>query len=623
MIGRRFRDLGFRIRALLRPGSTERELVDEVRFHLQMETEKLQRQGMAPGEAGREARRRFGGIAYHQERAREAWGITMLRDFFDDVRHALRQFRRRPGTNLLALLTLGLGLGATASLFSVVRGLLLRPLPITREAELQVFWSDWNWRGAELDFVRERMQTFSGLAAYTAEGLTYRSDAGSRLVLTGLTSANFFDVLGARPLLGRTFVAEEDRPGAEPVVVLSWSLWRQELGGDSTVIGRRVLLDGTPTTVVGVMPRGFFFPSPEYRAWRPLTLDPASPVYQGRGWLVLLGRTRPNATAGAVNGDIQAIAKGLGERFTYTREWDKTQGASVRPVREYLLGSVKPALLLLLGAVGVLLLISGVNSAALVLARTTDRSGELGLRVALGAGRGRLIRQIVTESVTLSMLAGVVGALIAIALFRGLVASLPLSNGFDQAVSLDWSTFAAGALLALMMGLLVSAIPVRHLVQGRLSGVTAEAGYRSSPGAGTGARGAGRGRGDAGGIAGNRRDAAHPLGGPALCHRSGIRCSKRPHRKPDRERRRDGWAHPVGFLSEPAGADPHPAGGSVGWVHQPPPGARRRLAGPDPDRIPPRAHRCGPSQQSASAHHTGFARNHGDDDQGRPRRRTG
>ncbi len=240
----------------------------------------------------------------------------------------------------------------------------------------------------------------------------------------------------------------------------------------------------SPTTVIGVMPRGFFFPSPDFRAWRPLDLDPASPVYQGRGWLVAFGRVKPDASPGVVNGDVQAIAKALGERFHYAKAWDKSVGASVRSVREYLLGNVKPALLLLLGAVALLLLIACANTAALVLARTTDRTGELGLRVALGAGRGRLIRQIITESVTLSLLAGVAGALIGAALFQTLVTSLPLSNGFTEAISLDWTTFAAGASLALLIGLLVSAIPVRHLLQGRLSGLGGERviGTRRGPG---------------------------------------------------------------------------------------------------------------------------------------------
>ena len=261
-------------------------------------------------------------------------------------------------------------------------------------------------------------------------------------------------------------------------------MWRQELGGDPKVLGRRINLGGTPTTVVGVMPRGFYFPSPEYRAWRPLLLDPNSPVYRGRGWLVLLGRVKPGTVSGALNDDIQAIARALGERFTYPAAWDKSKNAAVRPLREYLLGSVKPALLLLLGAVGLLLLMACANTAALVLARTTDRTGEIGLRLALGAGRGRLMRQIVTESVTLSLLAGAAGAVVALGLFGRLVASLPLQSGFGDAVSLDWTTFAVGAGLAVLVGLMVSAIPVRHLLQGRLSGVSGErvVGVRVGPG---------------------------------------------------------------------------------------------------------------------------------------------
>ena len=481
---RRLADVVYRLRALFRLGTAERELSEEVQFHLDMEAAKLVEQGMTPADAAREARRRFGGVAYQQERARDAWGIRMLRDLLNDVRHALRQFRRRPAFTFLAVITLALGIGATVALFSVVRGLLLRPLPIAAEAEVRVFWSDWDWRGIEFDFVKERSRAFAGLTAYTAEGYTYRTSAGSTLILAGVTTAGFFDVIGARPMLGRTFAPGEDRPGAEPVVVLSWTMWRQELGGDPGVLGKRITLDGVPTTVIGVMPRGFYFPSPEYRAWRPLLLDPNSPVYRGRGWLVLLGRVKPGTTAGALAGDVQSIARALGERFRYAAAWDKSKNAALRPLREYLLGNVKPALLLLLGAVGLLLLMACANTAALVLARTTDRTGEIGLRLALGAGRGRLIRQIVTESVTLSSLAGLAGAAVAVGLFRRLVASLPLQSGFGDAVSLDWMTFAAGVGLAVLVGLMVSAIPVRHLLQGRLSGVSGErvVGVRVGPG---------------------------------------------------------------------------------------------------------------------------------------------
>jgi len=470
------RRLIFFLATLVRGRRAERELSEEFAFHLEMETRKLIAQGLGPAAAAREARVRFGGVTNYQERHREIWGIRIVRDFLNDVRHSLRQLLRRPGFTLLAVATLALGLGATVSLFSVVRGLLLRPLPVTDEGQVQVFWSDWNWRGIELDFVRERARAFSGIAGYTAEGWAYRTESGSSMMLVGVSSADLFDVIGAHAMLGRTFAAGEDRPGAEPVVVLSWGMWQQELGADPAVVGRRILLGGVRRTVVGVMPRGFYFPTPEYRAWAPLELDPQSPVYRGRGWLVLVGRVRPELTPAQVSSDVQSFAGALKERFQYMEAWDKSVGAQVTPLRAYLLGDAEPSLFLLLGAVTLLLLMACANAAALVLARTTDRGGEIALRTALGAGRWRLARQIVTESLTLSVLSGVAGSVIALVLFDVLVASLPLQGGLGEAVALDWSTFAAAFVLSVLVGLAVSALPVRHLLLGKLTGVSGERG---------------------------------------------------------------------------------------------------------------------------------------------------
>lgn len=480
----RLSDLWFRLRAAIWPSAMERELDQEVGFHVAMETEKLIGQGMTAEAAGREARRRFGAMGRERETIRDAWGVGWVRDLRVDVRHTLRQFARRPLYTGLGVATLALGIGATVALFSVVQGLLLRPLPFRDQDELHVFWSDYDWRGVEFDFVKERATAFSGLAAFSTDLVPLRADAGSSTVYTGISSAELFDVLGAMPIKGRTFRPGEDRPGAEAVVVVSWAMWQQELGGDPNVIGRRIIFGGTPTTVIGVMPRGFYFPTPEFRAWRPLLLDPASGDYQGNGWLVLVGRARPGSTAPQIGQNIQVIAKALGERFVYPAAWDKTKGAKTTPLRQYLVGDVKPALLLLLSAVTLLLAMACANVAALVLARTTDRTPEMTLRTALGAGRGRLARQVATESVVLSALAGVLGAGFAAALFDVLVASLPLKNGFGAAVSLDWTTFAVAVLVALVVGLAVAAVPVRDLLAGRLGGVTGErgAGLRRGPG---------------------------------------------------------------------------------------------------------------------------------------------
>ncbi len=424
-------------------------------------------------------------MARLRETARGRSGIGWIRDLPVDIRHTFRQFARRPLYTGLGVATLGLGIGATVALFSVVQGLLLRPLPFHDQDALRVFWGDYDWRGVEFDFVKERVTAFSNLAAFSTDLVPLRVDAGSTTVLTAVSSAELFDLLGATPVMGRTFRPREDRPGAESVVVVSWSMWRQELGADPNVIGRRIIFGGTPTTVIGVMPQGFYFPTPEFRAWRPLLLDPASGEYHGNGWLVILGRAKPGATAPRIDHDIQSIATALGERFTYPAAWDKTKGATTTPLRRYLVGDLRPALLLLLGAVILLLVMACGNVAALLLARTTDRTPEMTLRTALGAGRGRLARQVATESVVLSAVAGLLGAGFAAAVFDLLVASLPLKSGFGAAVSLDWTTFAVALLVAIVVGLAVAAAPVRDLLGGRLGGVTGE---RAAAGIGGGPR---------------------------------------------------------------------------------------------------------------------------------------
>ena len=475
---RPLRNLLFRLRALLRPGTMERELEEEFAFHIEMEEQKLLASGYPPAEAARRARLNFGYQTAERERARDSWGITMIRDLLADLRHAFRQMRRRPAFSVLGILTLGLGLGATVGLAGVARSVLLRPLPVADEASLRIFYFPMSWTGREFDFVRERLQGFSGVAAYTSTGAALRTESQSTVLLGGLSSANLFEVIGSAPMMGRTFAPGEDRSGAEPVVVLSYGMWQQELGGDPAILNKRIVLDGVPTTVIGVMPRGFFFPSPEYRHWRPLTLDPAVGWYGGRGWLSLVGRTRPGLDDAGVQAEMNRIATTLGDQFTYPAAWDKGKNAYATLLRDHVVGNTRAALLLLLGAGILLLLMACANVAALVLARTTDRTHEMALRAALGAGRGRLARQIITESVAFSLLAGGLGLAIATLGFGVLVRSLPLQNGIGATIALDWTAFVAAFILSLLMGLGVAAAPVRDLLRGNLKGLTNERGSR-------------------------------------------------------------------------------------------------------------------------------------------------
>jgi len=460
-------DVVFRIRALF-DRSAKRELDEELRFHLEMDAAALRSRGLTPADAESVARRQFGSMRREAERVRDAWGVSLADEFAADVRHAMRQMRRRAGYTAIIVLTLGLGIGATVALFSVVSDLLLRPLPYAHADRIHVFWSDYDWRGEEYDFLRDRAGVFQHLAAFSTNGEPYRPNAadpdGARLLPFVVATSTLFDALGTRPLLGRPFDATEDRPGAAPVIVISYGMWREDLGADPHVIGRRIIVGNQPVTVIGVMPKGFYFATPDIRAWRPLALDPKSPSYFS-GYLTLVGRTGPGVRPELVQSDIRRIARALGSRFTYPAAWDKTKHPYALPIRTYLLGDVRDPLMLLLAAATLLLGIACANAASLILARTSDRTGEMAVRSALGAGQWRLARQVLAESLVLAAGAAVLGVAIATAGFRALVAVLPLGNGFGDTVAIGWATFAAAFVLALAIALAGSAAPIRNLVR--------------------------------------------------------------------------------------------------------------------------------------------------------------
>jgi hypothetical protein len=243
-----------------------------------------------------------------------------LTDLLVDLRHATRQLRRRPAYAAMALVTLGLGIGASVALYTVASGLLIRPLPYADESRVLAFWDDYDWRGAEYDFVRERPGVFTSLAAYSTDGAPYATSAAwkesARLLNYVTATSTLGDVLGVRPLLGQWFSADDDRPGAAPVIVISYGLWKEDLGAAPDVLGREIFVDGQATRIIGVMPAGFYFPSPELRAWVPLRLDPSTDFYRDVGYLVVVGRARPDALPPRIAGDVQRIATDLGHAFT-------------------------------------------------------------------------------------------------------------------------------------------------------------------------------------------------------------------------------------------------------------------------------------------------------------------
>lgn len=392
-------------------------------------------------------------------------GGPMFESWIMDLRFAVRRLRTRPKYTVLATLTLALGIGGTAAIYGVVRELLLEPLPYRAEQEVGVFWYGGSWNEQEIIHLRPQVTGFSSLAGYRPDDATLQTgDGPARLVPGVSTSAELFDVLGVRPMIGPGFKEGDDRLGTAtgPTVVLSHGLWR-DLGSDPSIIGKRLMLDGLDRTVVGVMPPGFWFPDPSVRVWMAAGMNPEN----RSGRYTLIGRVAPGERVEAMERHLAGLVAVLQERFDYPEQWDPTKNPGITPVRESLLGSVRPALLATVAAMFTILLIACSNVAALMLAQVNVRTTELAVRSALGADRRRLTWQLVAESLVLGLLAGLMGALLAVAGVRLLATALPL-GAWGEAASPDWRVFAAAMLLAVLASVLIACFPVFSLWRGDL-----------------------------------------------------------------------------------------------------------------------------------------------------------
>ena len=382
-------------------------------------------------------------------------GGPMVESWIMDLRFAARRLMRRPAYALLAVLTLGMGAGGTAAISGIGRTLLLDPLPVAAEEEIGVFWFNGSWREQEFLRLRPDFPGFEQVAAYRPDDQTLELPGQPLRLLPGVAvSAELFDVLGTPALLGRTFRAGEDLQGSEPVVVLSHAVW-QDLGGRPDVVGSSIRLGGTDRTVVGVMPRGFWFPAPDTRIWTAAQMDPQNRA----GRYTLIGRAAPGQPIAHMDGPLRALTSRLAANFQYPNpQWDKTKNPSVTPVREFLVGDVRPALVATLAAMAVILLIACANVAALMLGQLDARSTELAVRAALGADRRRLFQQLVMEALLVGLLAGSAGVLLAVLGFGLLVTSLPL-GGLAETARLDWTVFWAGMGAALVASVLIAIVP--------------------------------------------------------------------------------------------------------------------------------------------------------------------
>ena len=395
---------------------------------------------------------------------------------FQDVRFALRLLVNRPGFTAVAILTLALGIGASTSIFSVVEAVLLRPLPFPQPDRL-VQVSIRGGQGEtfplpDTDVVawREQNEAFSSLAVYDAgQGVALTGDGYAERIVVRNVTDRFFATLGVTPLLGRTLVDGEDKPGAPKTIVLSAAFWQRHFHGDSRVIGRSVLLDGVNHTVVGVMPSSFAFRDADLDGWRVLTMQ--MPPRRGPFYTFGIARLKPDTTVERARANLAAVADSVKRRYPGPNLWSY----SIVPLQEEMVGDVRRTLYLLLGAVGFLLLIATANVANLLLARAGSRTREIAVRAAIGAGRARIVAQLVTESVVLGVLSGLAGLAIAFWGTRALLAIAPVGIPRLGEVGLNGTVFAFAVGIAFLCGVLFGLAPAlraagRPLVEGLKEG---------------------------------------------------------------------------------------------------------------------------------------------------------
>ena len=444
----------------------ESDLDEEIRSHLDLLTDENVRAGMPPQEAARAARMELGGMDQVKEQVHEAQAGNWLNSIASDCRYGIRQLRKNPGFAAVAIMTLGLGIGANTALFSVVNGVLLNPLPYPHPEELvslaqklppfeqfAISYPDF------MDWARMN-HTFQAMAAYRQSNLNLTGSGEAQRLKATQVSASFFPLLDVTPLIGRNFLPEEDRPGAAHVVMLSASLWESRFGGSPALLGKTVTLDGEAYTVIGVVPENFYFccESTNFRlgdVYVPIG-EWDVPWMQDRGahpGIFAVGRLRAGTTIEQARADTDQIAHSLAAAYP---DSDKNVGIVLTPLKQAMVGNSRRMLLLLLAAVGLVFLIACVNVANLLLARSTGRVQEFAIRTALGATRGRLVRQLLIESAVLAAVGGTIGLLMAAWGTRAALAALPEALPRANEVRLDAHvllfTLMASGVAALLFG---------------------------------------------------------------------------------------------------------------------------------------------------------------------------
>ncbi|HEU4713487.1 MAG TPA: ABC transporter permease [Pyrinomonadaceae bacterium] len=452
----------------------EAEIVEELAQHLHDVYQHSLANGLPEDEAKQTALRELDSLPDELKRVQKPFreapvpGGTgrsnLLTDFVQDLRYAVRMQRKNPGFTIVALIALALGIGANTAIFSVVNTVLLRPLPYKDPDKLVMVWEDASRHGyprdtpAAANFVdwRDQSTVFEGMAAIADESFNLTGTGDPERIEGRRVSANLFPLLGIEPQLGRTFTPAEDQPGANRVVLLSYSLWQRRFGGENSILGKPLNLNGETYTVVGVMPARFQFPSSDDHLWAPIAFTAEQAANRNRHYLQVVGRLKSDASLEQAQTEMSTIAARLQQQYPQS---NADLGAAVTSLHEHLVGDIRPALLILLGAVGLVLLIACANVANLLLARAAVRQKEIAVRVALGARRWRLIRQFLTESVLLATLGGIVGLGIAYGGLILLKAFIPENISQAREISMDLKVLGFTFLVSVATGVIFGLAP--------------------------------------------------------------------------------------------------------------------------------------------------------------------
>lgn len=461
-----------RLRWLLRRNAVEAAMDDEMRYHVECEIAERVKRGMSPDDARRTALRDFGRVDAYKDEARDARGITAFTDLSRDIAYAARVLRRSPGFTLAVVITFALGIGCTASIFSLVNGILLREPPYRDPKALVALWERNDARNGGQNVVsvdnfeawRQRSRSFDAMAALIPSPMTLDGEPAER-VKGAEVSPSFFRMLGVRPVIGRDFEPSDELDGGARVAMLSDAFWRAHFGADRGVVGRVMSVDGKPVTIVGVMPAGFIPPRYGWMMDQPLWL-PFSPSADNRRWgrvLHVVARLKPDVTLEQANAEMLTLAAG---RAREAPESNAGWSAFGTPLEEQIVGQVRTPLLVLFAAVALLLAMAAVNVAGLVTSFVRGRTHELIVRRTIGATPGRLVRQLLMQSALLGALGTVAGITLAYLCTRGLVAFAPPSVPRIEDVRVDARVVAFAAVIATITTIVFGLVAARRAVRG-------------------------------------------------------------------------------------------------------------------------------------------------------------